>query len=74
MQRYANYELENRLQYLERNSEMSHYKCTICGYTYKPERGDKMGDVPAGTSFDDLPEDWVCPMCRQPKMVFEEVK
>lgn len=53
---------------------MGHYKCTICGYTYKPERGDKMGDIPAGTSFDDLPEDWVCPMCRQPKMVFEEVK
>jgi len=53
---------------------MSHYKCTICGYTYKPERGDKMGDIEPGTSFDDLPEDWVCPMCRQPKMVFEEVK
>lgn len=53
---------------------MNHYKCTICGYTYKPERGDKMSDISPGTAFEDLPEDWVCPMCRQPKMVFEQLK
>jgi len=58
----------------ERTIDMNHYKCTICGYMYKPERGDKMNDIEKDTSFDDLPEDYTCPMCRQPKMVFEEQK
>lgn len=53
---------------------MDHYKCTICGYTYKPERGDKMNDIPPGVPFEDLPEDYKCPMCGQPKMAFALVK
>lgn len=53
---------------------MKNYKCTVCGYTYKPERGDKLNDIPPNTSFDDLPENWKCPTCNQPKMAFEEIK
>jgi rubredoxin len=52
---------------------MDHYKCTICGYTYKPERGDKMNDIPPGVPFEDLPEDYKCPMCGQPKMAFQKL-
>jgi len=52
---------------------MEDYKCTICGYMYKPERGDKINDIPANTSFDDLPEDYTCPMCGQPKVVFKKM-
>lgn len=50
---------------------MNYYKCTICGYIYKPERGDKTSNIPINTNFDDLPEDWRCPMCNQPKFVFK---
>lgn len=52
---------------------MEHYKCTICGYMYKPERGDKICGIPPNTAFDDLPEDYTCPMCGQPKTVFKKM-
>ncbi len=39
------------------------YECQVCGYVYDPEEGDSMSNIPAGTAFDALPEDWVCPMC-----------
>ncbi len=53
---------------------MENYKCTVCGYMYKPERGDKMNDIPPGVAFEDLPEDYQCPMCAQPKVAFQRVK
>ena len=53
---------------------MNHYKCTVCSYTYKPENGDWTHGIPKGTSFEDLPDDWRCPTCNQPKMAFEEVE
>ena len=34
-----------------------------CGYIYDPDRGDKRGKIPKGTRFEDLPEDWKCPLC-----------
>nr|WP_281763263.1 MULTISPECIES: rubredoxin [Pseudodesulfovibrio] len=46
---------------------MQKYVCEICGYVYDPEQGDPDSDIPAGTSFDDLPEDWLCPICGAPK-------
>jgi rubredoxin len=42
---------------------MEQWKCTICGYIYNPETGDPKGDIPAGTSFESLPETWMCPVC-----------
>lgn len=42
---------------------MEQWKCVICGYIYSPEKGDPKGDIPAGTSFEDLPENWMCPIC-----------
>jgi len=50
---------------------MTKYVCTLCGYVYDPEVGDDMADIPAGTSFEDLPEDWVCPECGAGKDMFE---
>ncbi len=52
---------------------MGKYKCTVCGYIYNPEKGDPEGDVSPGTSFDDLPADWVCPECGVGKDMFEAV-
>jgi rubredoxin len=52
---------------------MSKYECTACGYIYDPAIGDPDNDVAAGTSFEDLPEDWVCPDCGVGKDMFEKV-
>lgn len=46
------------------------YRCTVCGYVYDPEKGDPESDVREGTPFDQLPEDWVCPICGAPKSEF----
>lgn len=42
---------------------MKKYVCDICGYIYDPAEGDPDGGVTAGTDFDALPDDWVCPVC-----------
>jgi rubredoxin len=50
---------------------MQKYRCTICDYIYDPEAGDPSNGIEPGTSFDDLPEDWVCPLCGVDKSNFE---
>lgn len=42
---------------------MDKYVCELCGYVYDPAEGDPDSGIAAGTSFDDLPDDWVCPIC-----------
>jgi len=42
---------------------MQKYVCDVCGYIYDPEVGDPDNDIEVGTSFEALPDDWVCPMC-----------
>jgi rubredoxin len=42
---------------------MKKYVCDVCGYIYDPAAGDPDGKIPAGTPFENLPADWVCPMC-----------
>ncbi len=42
---------------------MQKYVCDVCGYIYDPEVGDPDNDIEPGTSFEALPDDWVCPMC-----------
>jgi rubredoxin len=49
---------------------MQKYVCEICGYVYDPKEGDSDSDIPAGTSFADLPEDWTCPICGAGKDAF----
>ncbi len=39
------------------------YKCTICGHIYNPVAGDPDSGIPPGTAFEDIPADWVCPIC-----------
>ena len=57
----------------EGSREMKKYQCNICGYIYDPEKGDPEGGVPAGTPFDRLPDDWVCPVCGADKSEFSPV-
>lgn len=42
---------------------MSSYVCNVCGYIYNPEDGDPDSGVAPGTAFEDIPDDWVCPVC-----------
>jgi rubredoxin len=51
---------------------MDKYRCTICDYIYDPELGDPGNGVNPGTSFDALPDDWVCPVCGAEKSFFEK--
>ena len=46
------------------------YVCSICGWVYDEELGDEENGIPAGTAFEDLPEDFVCPLCGVPKEDF----
>jgi rubredoxin len=51
---------------------MNRYRCTICGYVYDPEKGDPENGVKPGTRFEDLLDDWVCPLCGAEKAMFEK--
>ena len=51
---------------------MDRYVCILCGYVYDPAEGDPEGGIPAGTPFEELPEDWVCPACGVGKEHFEK--
>jgi len=53
---------------------MAKYRCTVCGYIYDPELGDSDSGIKPGTPFDQIPEDWVCPVCEAPKSEFERVE
>lgn len=51
---------------------MKKYVCTICGYVYDEEAGDPDQGFAPGTKWEDLPEDFVCPLCGVGKESFEE--
>jgi rubredoxin len=46
------------------------YICSVCGYIYDPEKGDRRGEIEPGTLFSDLPADWRCPVCGAGKKSF----
>ena len=55
---------------IEAKAATGKYVCSICGYVYDPEAGDPEHGIPAGTAFEDLPDDWKCARCRQGKDKF----
>lgn len=58
----------------EEEIKMTKYVCIACGYIYDPEIGDPDNGVDPGTSWENVPEDWVCPLCGVGKDQFEEVE
>lgn len=56
----------------QRRFLMKKYVCEPCGYIYDPEVGDPDNGIAPGTAFEDIPEDWVCPICYLGKEVFIE--
>ncbi len=57
----------------QEENRMDKYECQACGYVYDPEKGDPDNGIPAGTSFEALPDDWTCPMCGVGKDMFEKI-
>jgi rubredoxin/flavin reductase (DIM6/NTAB) family NADH-FMN oxidoreductase RutF len=49
------------------------YQCKVCGYIYDPEEGDPDSGIAPGTKFEDIPEDWYCPVCGVSKKDFVEI-
>ena len=61
--------------YIEEKKEapkIAKYRCTVCGYIYDPELGDPDGGIKPGTPFEEIPDDWVCPVCGVAKSEFEK--
>ena len=52
----------------------SKYQCGPCGYVYDPEVGDPDSGIAPGTAFEDLPDDWCCPICGVSKDMFEKIQ
>ena len=52
--------------------EEGKYRCTVCGYVYDPDKGDPESGIKSGTSFGELPDDWVCPVCGAGKDAFKK--
>ena len=50
------------------------YYCTVCDWVYDPETGDPDSGIAPGTRFEDIPDDWACPVCGVTKEDFEIVE
>ena len=53
---------------------MKKFECTVCGYVYDPAKGDPHGGVHPGTPFEEIPDDWICPVCGAPKDQFKPIE
>jgi len=54
--------------------KLAKYQCSVCGYIYDPEKGDPDGGIAPGTPFEQIPDDWVCPVCGAEKDRFEKIE
>jgi flavin reductase (DIM6/NTAB) family NADH-FMN oxidoreductase RutF/rubredoxin len=80
---YAHYHLVKRgttpktapsyIEEKKETSQMAKYQCTVCGYVYDPELGDPDSGIKPGTPFEEIPDDWVCPVCGVSKSDFERM-
>ena len=56
------------------NNKYEIWQCQNCHYEYEEERGDPISDIVPGTRYQDLPEDWVCPICGASKYQFKKIE
>ena len=52
---------------------MKRYECSVCGYIYDPADGDPDSGIAPGTPFEDLPDNWACPICGASKDQFAPI-
>ncbi|MHB8127174.1 MAG: rubredoxin [Desulfitobacteriaceae bacterium] len=65
---------ENKVAEKKENTKMKKFQCIVCGYIYDPAQGDPDSGIAPGTAFEDIPDDWLCPVCGVAKDQFEAVK
>ena len=68
--------LENtnkKTRVIKKEVEEMKYVCDVCGWVYDEEAGYPEGGIAPGTKFEDLPEDFICPLCQMGKQFFSEV-
>jgi len=65
-------EIDKKLENNMEEKKMDSYVCDVCGYIYDPEIGDPDSGIAPGTKFEDLPDDWVCPVCGAGKDAFHK--
>ena len=65
------YELIKEDRFKKEGILMNKYVCSVCGYIYDPAAGDQDSGVAPGTAFENVPDDWVCPICGVGKDMFE---
>ena len=53
---------------------MKKYRCTVCGWIYDPAIGDTDSGIAPNTPFEEIPDEWVCPLCGVGKEDFEPVE
>ena len=53
---------------------MKKYRCMVCGHVYDEAEGDPFRGFPPGTKFEDLPDDWTCPICGVLKEEYVEIE
>lgn len=64
--------IDKKTEKKKEDVKMDKYVCTVCGYIYDPAKGDPETGIAAGTAFENLPDDWVCPICGAGKDAFEK--
>ncbi len=64
---------ENKAKIITAEKKADKYYCPACGYVYDPAIGDPDGGLAPGTLFEDIPDDWVCPVCGTEKSDFVKV-
>ncbi|MFH1776538.1 MAG: rubredoxin [Candidatus Omnitrophota bacterium] len=57
----------------EITSQLGKYRCTVCNYIYNPALGDPDGGITPGTAFEQIPDDWGCPICGAGKDKFVKI-
>ena len=53
---------------------MQKYQCSACDFIYDPAVGDPDGGIPPGTPFEEIPDNWECPICGAPKALFQPME
>lgn len=66
--------IKKKLETIKNNKIMKKYRCVVCDWIYNPEVGDPDSGIAPGTLFEDIPDDWTCPLCGVTKEDFELVE
>jgi flavin reductase (DIM6/NTAB) family NADH-FMN oxidoreductase RutF/rubredoxin len=64
--------IEDEKMKKKEEKKMDRYRCKVCGYIYDPKKGDPENGIEPDTKFENLPDEWVCPICGAPKQDFEK--